>query len=244
MGEGILVFASKQVGRELVEYLVELGAPVRRVIAANDGDREILNPAIARRIPTEVYSKQTQQQLEENGHKYQWLLNLWSPHILGPGVLALAEHRLNTHPSLVPICQGNDTAAWVIRKGLSAGVSLLEMHVTVDSGEVYVQKEVPYSFPVRGSELHALLQRELVALFKDSWPAIYSGSTSPRPQNGPATYHTRKQTEQDRVLDPSVKMTLGEFLAWACAHDFYPGTTAEVSYRGSNYRLTLNVEKK
>ena len=244
MGEGILVFASKEVGAALVVYLLEQDAAVSKIIVGNSDDLEIFTAARAHGIPAELYHNQTQTRLVNENIDYEWLLNLWSPHILSSDVLALAEHRLNTHPSLVPICQGNDNAAWAIRKSLPAGVSLLEMRKQIDAGEVYVQREVPSDFPIRGSELHALLQREIVELFKESWPAIRSRVTLPKAQQGPVSYHTRKQTEEDRVLDTSITMTLGEFLTWIFAHDFHPGTTAEVHHQGVDYKITLNIERK
>jgi methionyl-tRNA formyltransferase len=244
MAEDILVFAGKRVGRELVSYLLDIDAPVRRVIVGTSDDRDILDLLNAKQVPGEIYSNQTQSRLIEEGHRYEWLLNLWGPHILRPSTLDLANHRLNAHPSLVPHCRGSDCAAWTIRKQLPAGVTLMEMREEVDVGEVYAQKEVPYSYPTPGRELHALLQPELVALFKESWPAIFSGAALPKPQTGPVSHHTRRQTNQDRVLDGSDPATLEELVRWILAHDFYPGTTAEMRSNGRIYKLSLMVEEK
>ena len=243
MTKDILLFAAKEVGLELTTYLLGIDAPIKRLIVGSAGDQEILDLARGRRIPAEVFTKKTQHQMAEEGIQYEWLLNLWCPHILRTDVLALANHRLNIHPSLVPYCRGNDNAAWTIRKGLPAGVSLIEMGEELDAGLVYAQNEVPYFFPARGSELHVRLQKEAVVLFKETWPAIYSGVVGLLPQTGPVSYHTRKQTEQDRVLDASVTLTLEDFLSWILAHDFYPSTTAEVRHRGLKYKLTLGVEE-
>jgi methionyl-tRNA formyltransferase len=244
MNGEILVFAGKQVGLELVAYLLDINAPISQVIVGTAADEAILDLVAARQIPSEVHTRQTQARLVEEGHRYEWLLNFWSPHILRPPVLALAKHRLNVHPSLVPHCRGNDNAAWTIREGLPAGVSLIEMEAEVDVGGVYVQREVPYSFPIRGRELHSRLQQELVMLFKEYWPAIFSDEIVAKPQVGPVSYHTRKQTEQDRILDASTSLTVEDFMRWALAHDFSPGTTAEVRFQERTYKLTLSIEEK
>ena len=244
MSTGILVFAARRVGLELLTYLLDIDAPVERVIAGSAEAGPILDLAENRGVPAQVYTPEVQSQLLLAGKRYGWLLNLWSPYILTPPVLELANRRLNTHPSLVPHSRGNDTAAWTIRNGLPAGVSLIEMHQGVDTGEVYAQQEVLYTFPIRGSELHAILQDELVALFKRLWPAIYSNEVPPEPQKGPVTYRTRRETERDRTLDASTTLTLEEFMCWALAHDFSPRTTAEVQYLDRRYKLTLAVEQK
>ena len=63
-------------------------------------------------------------------------------------------------------------------------------------------------------------------------------------QSGQSSYYTRRQTERDRVVNPSTMLTIEEFLQWFLAHDFFPGTTAEVKYEGRIYKLTLSIEEK
>ena len=247
MSDGILVFASKRVGLECLTVLLEGGAPVEQVIVGKKSDQKILEKVLEKGIPVTFYDKWTQTRLVTEGKRYDWLLNLWSPHILGQELLALARRRLNTHPTLVPHCRGNDGTAWLIRKGLPAGVSLIEMNETIDAGDVYVQKEVPYLFPlVRGKKLHQQLEDELISLFKLSWPDIHQGMIIPTSQNTMGiSVHTRKQTDQDRVQDASAVLgTLEDFMRWALAHDFSPGTTAEVRYNGRVFKITVHINEK
>lgn len=244
MNNNILVFASRYVGYEILRYLLDIKACIGQVIVSDDKDNNILDLALSFGIPARLYNQSTQDELIRDGQRYNWLLNLWSPRVLIKGVLELADHRLNTHPSLVPICQGNDNAAWAIRKNLPAGVSLIEMAEGIDQGDVYVQREVPYVFPIRGIELHSMLESESVTLFKDSWGAIYSNEIPASPQSGLVSYHTRSQTNRDRVLDGASVMTIEEVISWIYAHDFYPGTTAEIVYQGTTYKLTVHTEKK
>lgn len=241
MATGILVLASKRVGLELVRYLLDSEAPVERVIAATPADAALVALATRRGVAAEGYTPATQATLIQERRRYAWLLNLWSPHRLRGEFLSLFDHRLNVHPGLVPLCRGNDNAAWTIRKRLPAGVALLEMREQIDAGEVYVQRPVPYTFPTRGQDLHHRLQEEAIRLFRDAWPAIYAGTLVPKPQCGKGHYHTRRQTERDRVLPATAVMSLEDFVLWILAHDFSPRTTAEMRYRGRTYRLTLTV---
>ena len=123
MSDEILVFAADRVGHDLLTYLIADDTPIARVIAAGRSEAEIVELARAHAIPVDVYDHATHGELVANGRRYEWLLNLWSAHILRQPVLDLASHRLNVHPSLVPHCRGNDGAAWAIRKDLPTGVS-------------------------------------------------------------------------------------------------------------------------
>jgi methionyl-tRNA formyltransferase len=242
MSLGILLFASKYVGRELAAYLLAGDTPIKRVIVGNDDDGVILSMAEQARIDAEVYGPATQENLRRSDQRFTWLLNLWSPHILKPETLALADRRLNVHPGLVPHCRGNDNAAWAVRRNLPAGVSLIEMGAAIDSGDIYAQSIVESPFPTSGKALHELLQHESVNLFKNNWPDICSGKMIPTPQADGGSYFRRRDTNRDRVRNGDDEFSVQQLLSWALAHDFYPGTTAEVRIHGSRYsvRVTIN----
>ena len=179
---------------------------------------------------------------KEEDKKYEWLLNLWCPHILKRETLDIAKHRLNLHPSLVPHCRGNDNAAWAIRKELPAGVSLIEMDEDVDVGYLYAQREIKYAFPIRGKELHQILQDEVIELFRQNWPEIFREEIVAVPQAGTESLHTRKMTEKDRVRTWTERESIKDLCMWILAHDFYPNTTAEMDINGMRYKLTINIE--
>lgn len=239
---GLLVFAGKEVGAALLGWLLRRGDAVQRVIAATVDDAAILDLAAAHGVTAEVYGPETQPKLAA-GPPYRWLLNLWSPHKLLPATLAIADRRLNVHPGLVPHGRGNDNAAWAIRLGQPAGVSLLEMTADWDAGGVWAEREVPCPLGTRGRELHQQLLRAAIELFQSAWPDLDRGSAEPRPQVGAAVMHTRRQTNLDRCRDGSESLPLSEAVRWALAHDFSPGTTAELTIDGRRYRVRLNLEE-
>jgi methionyl-tRNA formyltransferase len=117
------------------------------------------------------------------------------------------------------------------------------MDATVDTGAIYAQKGIVIPFPIRGSELHSLLQEEIIALFRSAWPRMLSGELQPVPQIQGGSSFRRKQTNLDRVRDANMMMPLKETVLWMLAHDFYPGTTAELEESGERYRLRIFVEK-
>jgi len=239
----ILVFAGKRVGGESLRYLVDRKDPIDRVIVASDSDQDILALCREAGLAHDVFRADLMERLAASGRRYDWILDLWSPHILRKSILDLAEKRANLHPSLVPHARGSDSTAWILRKGLPAGVSIVEMTEAIDGGDVYAQREIVVAFPTRGRALHERLQDEMIALFKQAWPAMLSGELSARPQPEGGSYHRRKQTDADRVQSENARMTVGEAVNWMLAHDFHPGTTAEIERGGHRFRLRLSIEK-
>jgi methionyl-tRNA formyltransferase len=239
----ILVFAGKRAGTEVLDYLIARKDPIEQVIAASDADQNIQELCRKNGVACDVYSRTVADQLIATAKRYDWLLDLWSPHILRKPILELAKHRANLHPSLVPHARGADSTAWILRKELPAGVSILEMTEIVDGGGLYAQQEVDVPFPISGLALHERLQNELIELFQRIWPRMLSGELIAQPQPTGGSHHRRKETNADRIRDERTPMMLGEAIRWMLAHDFYPGTTAELERNGERFRLRLSIEK-
>jgi methionyl-tRNA formyltransferase len=243
MNRDILVWASKQVGAETLDFLLKTGAPVGRIIAGEWNDQNILALAERHGVPAEIHNNETQERLIVEGQRWAWMMSLWNPHLLKPAVLRLADRTLNLHPALLPYCRGNDCAAWALRLRAPAGVSILSMDSGVDTGSLWVQREVLYDFPTRGGELQQVLQRELIDLFKQAWPEISAGSLLPKKQVGEGFAHTRRQTNADRFRNIDNDATTRDVLGWMLAHDFSPGTTAEIEHNGRRYKIALSIEE-
>lgn len=238
-----IVFASKEVGLACLKH-VALQEQIPQVFAGTEADKDIIALCEKKGIPCRVASPDALEDFVKSGKEADWLLNFWSPHILSPAVLAMAKRRLNVHPGLVPHCRGNDAAAWCIRKSLPAGVSLIEMEAGVDIGRVYSQREVAYGSADTGKSLHARLVQAAIALFMRDWENIRGSKEEPAPQQSGGSYFMRKETNADRVRSEEEKMTLGELAGWARAHDFAPGTTAEIVMRdGRKYAVQVKEIK-
>ncbi|MBV9560892.1 MAG: hypothetical protein JOY90_10605 [Bradyrhizobium sp.] len=239
----LLVFAGKRVGLALLNYLLTRPEPIGHVVAASAADESILHLCRKHNIACTTFERLDIAVLRTVTDRYEWLLDLWSPHILSSEILSLAGHRANLHPGLVPHARGADSTAWCIRKSLPTGVSILEMTEAIDAGGVYAQRQVQAPFPTSGKELHVRLQDELIALFQEVWPRMLTGEIEPQPQGAGGSYHRRKDTNADRRQKADVVMTLGEAVRWMLAHDFHPGTTAELEQDGERFRLQLTVTK-
>jgi methionyl-tRNA formyltransferase len=239
----ILVFAGKRVGATLLSYLISRPERIGYVVAAADTDEPIQRMCEQHKIPCSIFSGLHISAPRSITAQYEWLLDLWSPHILSSEILSLAKHRANLHPSLVPHARGADSTAWCIRKGLPAGVSILEMTETVDAGGAYAQKQLEVESPISGRQLHERLQDEMIEFFKEVWPLMLEGRITPQPQAAGGSYHRRDQTNKDRRQNADTVMTLGEAVRWMLAHDFRPGTAAELEQDGQRFKLQLTVTK-
>jgi methionyl-tRNA formyltransferase len=239
----LLIFAGKRVGASLLSYLISRQQRIGYVVAASDADESIRDQCLEHNIPSCTFKELNVGLLQATAVQYDWLLDLWSPHILSKEILCLARKRANLHPSLVPHARGSDSTAWCIRKDLPVGVSIMEMTEAVDAGGLYAQRRLDVQFPISGRDLHERLQNEIIALFRQTWPLMLTGDIKPQPQPSGGSYHRRKDTNEDRSKKADVTMTLGETVRWILAHDFGPGTTAEFEQNGERYSLQLSVTK-
>jgi methionyl-tRNA formyltransferase len=80
--------------------------------------------------------------------------------------------------------------------GSPAGVTVHYIDAGVDTGDIIGQREVPIEPIDTGGRLHAKLTRELIDLFKETWPSIKTG-TNPRiaQDQTRASYHRRKDMD-------------------------------------------------
>lgn len=130
--------------------------------------------------------------------------------LVPPAVLQLFPVGIiNLHPSLLPLHRGPTPLESVILEGAPAtGVSLMRLDVSMDTGPVYVQEEIPLS----GRETKQALADQLGTLGTDmllqALPAILDGSLDPEPQDDTieATYDLQI-TKADGQLDWSKPAT-------------------------------------
>ncbi len=96
--------------------------------------------------------------------KADTLLSFCYGKIFGPKFLSLFERKLNVHPSLLPKYRGVSPIYTVIKEGDSlTGISLQNIDLKVDEGDIYSQMELP----LNGEETTESLTERVSALSPD-----------------------------------------------------------------------------
>ena len=126
---------------------------------------------------------------------------------------------------------------------MPTGVSLLEMDDGIDTAAVWAQKEITVDSLVTGATLLARMKAELISLFIDSWPSIYSGKVQPKQQPFVLPAYTRRQTNEDRVRSLDQFFNAAELFQWMVSHDFNPTSTAELVVGDRKFSATLNLRE-
>ncbi len=238
--ENAIVFCCDLVGTQTLRFLIEAGETVDVIVLTRDTP-EIEDLARSHDIACLKHFGTPDVLAQLKGRRFRWLLNLWGTAVLRQEVLDIAERRLNIHPGLVPGNRGTDCATWVIRHGIPAGVSLLDMSAELDAGDVYASDEIDVEFPTTGIELAERLKLACVELFKREWPGIRDGHVTPAPQSGTPRSFRRADTLKDRRRDLEGDAATREVFAWLLAHDFSPHSAPRVVSGGKAYDVTISL---
>ena len=125
-------------------------------------------------------------------------------YILKPEVFEMPRLGcINLHTAYLPWNRGWHTNVWPIVDGSPAGVTIHFIDAGVDTGDIIVQRRTTVEWTDTGASLHEKLNRDMLALFKESWPLIKSGRHPRITQNhAAATIHRRSDlTERDKIDD-------------------------------------------
>jgi methionyl-tRNA formyltransferase len=122
--------------------------------------------------------------------------------ILGKWILELpTKGCVNLHASLLPKYRGANPIAAAIAQGEDVtGVTLMQMDLGLDTGEIYASTEVDIELDDTTESLTQKLAHQAGALLEDKIRALLDGSLSPVPQGEGATL-TRQMTKADGWLD-------------------------------------------
>ena len=104
-------------------------------------------------------------------------------------VTARIGRIVNCHVSLLPWNRGADPNLWSVLEDTPSGITIHLVDAGVDTGPIVAQREVRIDAYDTLSSSYQRLQQSMGALFEDSWPALVSGATTPRPQGAGATSH-------------------------------------------------------
>lgn len=124
-------------------------------------------------------------------------------HILSPRLLAVARLGcINVHASLLPAYRGAAPIQWaVIRGEEKTGVTTMQMEKGLDSGPIYLQKEMP----IKRDDTAGSLSPRLAALgadaLRETLTGVQNGTLQPTPQPEQNVSWAPMLTKQDGRVD-------------------------------------------
>ena len=135
--------------------------------------------------------------------KPEYFVLVYWPYLLKGGMTAIPlVGSVNFHPALLPINRGWYPHVHSIIDGSPLGVTLHDIDEGIDTGKVWVQKEVDLKSTDTAKSIYDRLQNEIIALFEENWNDIKSGRKKSTPQNeSRATYHSKKDIDGLDKLD-------------------------------------------
>lgn len=114
-------------------------------------------------------------------------------HIITADIIqAFAGRIINLHIAYLPWNRGADPNFWSFIDDTPKGVTIHFMDKGIDTGDIIAQKEVSFPDTVTLRESYDILQKEILALFKEYWPRIRAGVYQGKKQNGEGTFHLSK----------------------------------------------------
>lgn len=123
--------------------------------------------------------------------RFDWLVSFGYRHIVRPPVIALftEARRVNLHISLLPYNRGADPNLWSILDYTPSGVTIHVLDEGLDTGKIVAQRALNFDDEVETlASSYAKLQAAMVALFKETWPAM-AALVMTEQDSGRATLH-------------------------------------------------------
>jgi methionyl-tRNA formyltransferase len=216
----VALLANDLPGLRVAEYLRERGdrivavylhAPDRRrlgeeIVVASGCDPADVHDAAELRDPERVAG------LGALGPDF--IVTVYWAHLISPDVIATARRgTVNFHPALLPVNRGWYPHVHSIVDGSPTGVTLHAVDAGADTGPIWAQREVPLTPYDTAGTIYARLQDEIVALFRETWPAIVAGELEPVPQDHErAVYHDRSEVDDLDQLHLDDVMRVGDVI--------------------------------
>lgn len=168
-------------------------------------------------------------------------------YILRPSFLDIFEEEvINLHPAYLPYNRGQYPNVWSIVDGTPAGTTLHYIDPEIDTGDIIARRGVEVDPVDTGKTLYEKLERASLELFKETWPAIASGTVSrveQRKEEG--TYHRTDDVGQIDEIDLDASYSARDLINILRARTFPPHESAYFEDDGKKVyvRVSLKYEQ-
>ena len=247
MSKTVALLANDTVGVEVARYLAAHGDHIAclylhdpeyqkcgdQIIAASGCAPGQVRLASALKNPDEVAQLRTL--------RPDFIITVYWRHLLSKEVIGAAgQGTVNFHPALLPINRGWYPHVHSILDGSPTGVTLHALEEQADAGPIWAQREVPLGPTDTAHTIYVRLQREIVNLFKETWPQIAAGKVRPVPQDeSRAVYHKINEVDAFDALDLDATMKARDVLNLLRARSF--GDRGFAYFEEAGQRVYINL---
>lgn len=144
---------------------------------------------------------------------FDWIVSFGYRYILKADQLqAINYQAINLHTSYLPFNKGSHPNFWSFIEDTKKGVSIHQIGEGLDTGDIYVQKELEIdeeSSTFKSS--YQLLIAEIEDLFLAEYQNIFNGVIKPVKQKGKGTYHRVKDLPKVDNWDINIKKYKDEY---------------------------------
>jgi methionyl-tRNA formyltransferase len=173
-----------------------------------------------------------------------WFITVYWAHLLKPDVFTLAKNgTVNFHPAPLPINRGWFPHVHSILDGSPIGVTLHKIEAGADTGPIWAQEILTLGPEETAKDVYDRLQRRIVELFAEKWPAIRDGLIQPQPQIGEGCYHRKKEIETLDEIDLNRSTTARTVLNQLRARSFGSRGFAYFDENGKRYFVRIQINQ-
>ncbi len=171
---------------------------------------------------------------------------VWWPMIIKSPLLELPKAGfINTHPSLLPFNRGKHYNFWALVDQTPFGVTLHFADESIDTGDIIVQRSIPYTWEDSGASLHYKAIEETINLFKDSYPEIRQLNI-PRQKQDPdkGSFHLVKELGPASHIDLGKQYLARDLLNLLRARTFEGHPACWFEADGREYEVRIEIKEK
>ncbi len=248
----IAIFADKYVGEQCLEYLLKnYFWDVKYIVAINGNEKIkkiIQNYEFNKKyflVNSDLNNPCTIKKLYEA--KLDYIILAWWPNIINKEIISIPKYGvINFHPSLLPYCRGKNPNFWSIIEEVPYGVTIHFIDEGIDSGDILFQRKIEKKWSDTGETLYKKAIKEIIALFKESYPKIISMNYARKKQKKDlVTMHYGKELElkSQIILDKEYKARELLNLLRARTFDGYPACYFFENNRKYEIKISINEVK-
>jgi methionyl-tRNA formyltransferase len=238
-----LIFADGLVGLEIFRYLLnEYKNDICGVVVTSKN--EIYELAKSNGIQAFIF-EDTQRFASTLPSNVEIAFLSWWPSIIKGALLDLPNQGfVNTHPSLLPHNRGKNPNFWCIVEQRPFGVSLHKIDAGIDSGPIIAQKEIAFDWTDTGESLYKKGQKEMLNLFKESYPKIRLNIANTSPQQDLNSFHYSRDMVNSCVIDLEKSYLAKDLFNLLRAKKFNSHQSCTFIDNNEVYEVSITIKRK